>query len=40
MEEQKDLKLTFSYGHTKTTSIYRATIEEKDWNLTENIFYN
>ena len=40
MVEQKDLELTSSHKHTKITTIYRTTINEKDWNLPENIFYN
>ena len=39
MAEQEDLKLTSSHGHTKITIIYRATIDEKDQNLPEKIFY-
>ena len=30
MAEQEDPELTFSHGHTKITTIYRAIIDEKD----------
>ena len=30
MAEQEDPKLTSSHGHTKNTTIYRATIDEND----------
>ena len=36
----EDPELTSSHGHTKITTIYRATIDEKDQNLTEKIFCN
>lgn len=40
MVEQTDPELTFFYEHTKITTICKTTINEKDWNLPENIFYN
>ena len=40
MAEYEDPELTSSHRHTKITTIYRATIEEKDQNLAERIFYN
>ena len=40
MAEYEDPELTSSHRHTKITTIYRATIEEKDQNLEERIFYN
>ena len=30
MAEQEDLELTFSHGHTKTTTTYKTTISEDD----------
>lgn len=30
MVEQEDTELTFSHGHIRITTIYRATIDEKD----------
>ena len=36
--EQKEPKLTFSHRNTKTATTYR-TMDEKDENLTEKIFY-
>ena len=30
MVQYKDPELTFSHGHTKFTTIFRATIDEKD----------
>lgn len=32
MVEQKNPEITFSHGHTKIATIYRATIDEKDQN--------
>ena len=40
MAEEKDPELTSSHGHTKITTIYRKTIDEKDQNLPGKIFYN
>lgn len=31
MVAQKDLDLTSSHGHTKITTIYRETIDKKNW---------
>lgn len=33
MEEQEDPELTSSHGHTKVTTIYRATVDVKDWKI-------
>ena len=30
MAEQKDTKLILSHGHSKSMTIYRATIDEKE----------
>lgn len=38
--KEEDLKLTSPRRHTKITSIYGATIAERDWNQAEKIFYN
>ena len=38
--EQKGPELTSSYERTKITPTCRTTIDEKDWNLPGNIFYN
>ena len=38
--EKEDPELTSSHRHTKIKTIYIATIEEKDRNLPEKIFYN
>lgn len=40
MVEYKDPKLTSSHEHIKITMISRTTIDEKEWELPENIFYN
>ena len=40
MTEQKDPELTSSHKHTKTTTVCRKKIYEKDWNLLAKIFYN
>ena len=40
MVEQKDPEFTSSHEQTKITTICRKTIDEKDKNLPENIFYN
>ena len=40
MAEWEDPEFTSYHGHTKITAIYRATIDEKDKNLAEKIFYN
>ena len=40
MVEQDDPELTSSHGHNKITTVYRATVDERDWNLAEKIFYN
>ena len=40
MVEQEDPELTSSHGHTKITTIYEGTIDEKEQNLAEKIFYN
>ena len=39
--EERDPELTSSQKHNqKITTIYRTTINEKDWNLPEKIFYH
>lgn len=40
MIEEEDSELTSSHEHTKITTIYREAIDERAWNLLENIFYN
>ena len=40
MEEYKDSELISSPRHTKITTIYRITIDEKDQNIPEKIIYN
>ena len=40
MVEQEDLKITSLQGHTKITTVYRATIDEMTWKLAEKIFHN
>ena len=40
MAEYKDPELTSPHEHIKITTIYRTTIDEKDRNLPEKIFYN
>ena len=40
MVEQEDPELTSSHGHTKITTISIATIDEKDWEKAEKVFYN
>lgn len=35
MVEQEDAEATSSHGHTKTTTIYKATTDEKDQNPAE-----
>lgn len=37
--QREDPKLTSSHTPTNTTSIYKAAISKKDWNLTDIIFY-
>ena len=37
MVEQENPEFTSSHGHTKITTIYRATIDE---NLAEEVFYS
>ena len=39
MAEQEDPDFTSFHGHTKITTIYRATTDEKDQNLAEKIIY-
>ena len=38
MEDQEDPELTSSQGHTKITTIYRATIDEKNWKTSRKGF--
>ena len=38
--EQEDPKLTSSHGHTKITTTYRTTIDEKHQNVPEKTCYN
>lgn len=33
MVEQKNPELTSSHGHTKVTTIYRASVDVKDWKI-------
>ena len=40
MAEQEDPELNSSHGQTKITTIYRATIDQKDQNVAEKTFYN
>ena len=40
MSELEDPELTSSYEHTKITTIYRATINEKDHDLGKKLFHN
>lgn len=40
MVEQENTELSSSHRYIKTTTIYRVTIDEKDWNVPETIFYN
>ena len=40
MAEKGDPGLTFSHGHTKIPTIFRAIITGKDQTLSEKIFYN
>ena len=40
MAEQEDPELTSSYRHTKITTIYRETVDKKDWKTEEKILYN
>lgn len=40
MVEQEDPEFTSSLGCTKTTTIYRTTIDCEDQNLLGKIFYN
>ena len=40
MAEQEDPEPTSSHRYTKMTTTYRATIDKKDQNLAEKIFYN
>ena len=39
MAEEENPELTSSHRHNEITTTYRATINEKDWNLPEKIFY-
>ena len=39
MAEQEDPQLTSSHKHIKITTIYRATINEKDLKTGRKIFY-
>ena len=38
MAEEEDPELTSSHGHTKITTIYRATIDVRVSNLPEKIY--
>ena len=40
MAEQEDPELISSHRYTKITTIYGVTIDGKDRNLAEKIFYN
>ena len=40
MVKYEGSELTFFHEHTTITTIYRETIDEKDWNLPEKTFYN
>ena len=40
MVEYKEPQFTSSHGNTKITTIFQTTINEKDENLPEKIFYN
>ena len=38
MVEQADLKVTSLHGHTKITTVYRATIDENDLKASRKDF--
>lgn len=40
MAEGEDPELTSSITYPKIATIYKATIDEKDWILSEKISYN